>query len=345
MTRRGEQTGGHSARQIQLINTLLEEEAPLPLKQATDQLFTLLAAYAGLEEPVHRDNLKLPTGTAIGPYWAAMCLKDFLRTQRFMSGIYRAVSDARKKNPGEQIHILYAGTGPFATLVLPIMARFSAKEIAVTLLDVHAANLVMLEKVLDALGFQDRVKAFIQADAATYQLTDSSKVHIAIAETMQHALEREPQAAISLNLAPQLAADTVWIPQNIRIKAALMNMQKDRDRQFGLLPEGETSYRILGRVLDLNAHTAREMAVRIAENHPALEECRLDIPAEQAKTFPWLALFTHIQIYGSYALHAWDSALCAPRLLAHFPDLPSLPQQVNFTYRMGVTPGFDFSLH
>lgn len=345
MTRGSELPGFDNVRQIQLINTLLEEETPLPLKQAADELFTLLVADAGLDEPVHRDNLKLTAGTAIGPYWAAMCLQDFLRTQRFMRGIYQAVSDAREKHLGEQIHILYAGTGPFATLVLPVMARFSAKEIAVSLLDVHEANLVMLEKVLSALGVQDRVKAFIHADAATYQLTDSSKVHIAISETMQHALEREPQVAISLNLAPQLAADTVWIPKNIRIEAALMNMQQDQDRQFGLLPEGETSYRILGRVLDLNVQAAREMAARVAENYPAVEKYRLDIPAEQAKTFPWLALFTHIQIYGSYALHAWDSALCVPRLLANLPDLPSLPQQVNFAYRMGAMPGFDFSFH
>lgn len=330
-------------RLLQLVNILLEEENPLHIQAAADELFKLLAELAKLDEQMHRDPLKLASGAAIGPYWAAMCLQDAVRTQRFMRGISQAVSDAQEKHPGEQIHILYAGTGPFATLMLPVMARFSATEITVTLLDIHETNLAMLKKVLDALGFQDRIKAFIHADAATYDLSGVGKIHIVVTETMQHALEREPQVAISLNFASRLAADVVWIPQNIRIEAALMNMHKDEGRQFGLLPEGETSYRILGRVLDLNLQTAQKMAARVAENDPALEECKLIIPAEQAKSFLWLVLFTDIQIYGSYSLQAWDSALCTPRILAKLTDRPSLPQAVCFNYRMGENPGFDCS--
>lgn len=326
----------HKKRLHQLIHTLLQEDTPLDILQAADELFTLLADQAGLDEKKHSDHLKLATGTAIGPYWAAMCLQDFLRTQRFMRGILQAVSDVRKNNPDEQVHILYVGAGPFATLVLPLMARFTAKEISVSLLDVQEHVLDMQKKILKVVGFQDRVRAFIHADATTFQIKGLGKIHIVVAETMQHALEREPQVAITLNLAPQLTDDTVWIPQNIRIDAALMNIPKDA-------AEGETSHQLLARVFDLHLVTAQKMAARMAQKHPPLEAFRLDIPAQSAHEYPWLALLTEIHIYGEYSLHACDSALCAPRLLAKLTDRSSLPQAISFNYRMGENPGFDFT--
>lgn len=323
----------------QLMDAMLEEQAPPLLQQTAAELFNALATCSGLDETTHSGNTQLPAGTAIAPYWAASCMQDHLRTQRFMQGIHQAVLDAMNSRPGEKIHLLYAGTGPFAALVLPVLTRFSAEEISVALLDIHESSLFMLEKVLNTLGVQDRVKSLIQADAATYQIPESEEVHIVVAETMQHALEREPQLAISLNLMPQLAPGAIWIPQNIRIEAALMNLPDDTHPPA---PEGSMNYQVLGPVLNVNRRTAEQMAAHWYESKFSWEIPPIELPVEPTGALPWLALLTEIHIYGQYHLRAQDSSLCAPRLLSKLPGLPAYPKSVYFSYKTEASPGFHY---
>jgi hypothetical protein len=328
-----------STRLHQLVDAMLDEQSPTLLQAAADELFTSLATCAGLDKATHSDNTQLPAGTAIAPYWAASCMQDLVRTQRFMQGVHQAVLDAMHSRPGQKTHLLYVGTGPFAALVLPVLTRFSSEEVAVTLLDVHESSLSLLEKVIAVLGVQDRVKTLVHADAATYLIPECEEVHIVVVETMQHALEREPQLAITLNLVPQLAPDTIWIPQNIRIEAALIHIQEDHKQSA---TQGDIDRRILGPVLNLNRQTAGQMAAQRVGNPLSWEAHPIDIPLEQAEALPWLALLTEIHIYGKYYLQARDSALCAPRLLTKLNDLSVFPKSVCFSYSMAAPPGFHY---
>ena len=47
-----------------------------------------------------------------------MCVDDIMRTRRFVRGVYHAMADMLNAREGK-INLLYAGTGPFAMLVLP----------------------------------------------------------------------------------------------------------------------------------------------------------------------------------------------------------------------------------
>lgn len=68
-------------------------------------------------------------------------MQDVARSKLFMSGIYQAICDVfeRRDEGGdrghEEVHILYAGTGPYGLLLVPILPLFAEKNIHVTLLE------------------------------------------------------------------------------------------------------------------------------------------------------------------------------------------------------------------
>ena len=88
---------------LALITTsLLEDEIDFrSLSQSTDQLFRLLMEVTEMSgiESGHRQPLLLPDGKGIGPYWAAMCVNDMLRTRKFVRGLYFAIKEAQKIFP------------------------------------------------------------------------------------------------------------------------------------------------------------------------------------------------------------------------------------------------------
>ena len=81
-------------------------------------------------------NIQSATGISLTTNYAADCLKDTIRTVRFLRGLDDAVKDQLEKG-SRKVHILYAGTGPFATLALPIMNKYSADKVTFTLLEIN----------------------------------------------------------------------------------------------------------------------------------------------------------------------------------------------------------------
>lgn len=44
-------------------------------------------SYLDFDSNESRENVKLKSGTAIGTTWAAMCIQDIVRTERFLKAI------------------------------------------------------------------------------------------------------------------------------------------------------------------------------------------------------------------------------------------------------------------
>lgn len=162
-----------------------------------------------------RDHIQTINGNAIGTFWAAKCVREIFRTQRFSRALYSSVLEAKGQNK-RPIHVLYAGTGPFATLALPVMMMLKPEDVQFTFLEINPESIEVLEQVIDLFDLQAYVKNIHQCDASLWDVP-SSGIDIVISETMCRALIAEPQVAIMLNLASQLPRDVVFLPEEIKV--------------------------------------------------------------------------------------------------------------------------------
>lgn len=295
------------------------------LSAAANAFYDLCAALSKWEDGAKK-NIQLPSGKAISPEDAARCIQDFMRTAKFLQGLEAAIRTAQQRFPQQTLNILYAGCGPFAPLALAIATRFSAAEIRFTLLDVHQESLDNAQRLFYKLGLTDRVASLILADAATYQWPAALPLHLVVSETMQRALDKEPQVAITQNLALQLCEGGILIPENIRVEAVLCIAAKE-------FPEagGGDQFRIsLGVLMDLN----KEMAASELLTTAAV----MQAPADLAE-LPHCMLFTTITVFDGIVLNAYESGLTYPMTLYPLGKIKA-GEILEIQYELGTAPGF-----
>lgn len=302
----------------------------LPAYHACKDLHALLLNTTGLsaQDTEQLKDINLPAGKALAPFYAAACILDPLRTKKFVRGVFEAVGSAQKAFPGQKLHLVYAGTGPFATLILPLCMVFSPAELGFTLLEVHSESVKHLKKVIEVFELQDFIHSIEETDATRYQATQA--IHILLIETMQAALAGEPQLAITRNLASQLAPGGMLIPQAITIQAGLLDPVKEHAYLTGISTQ-RNSYTGLSPVFQLDAHTALQKTAITA---------RISVPWTLRKDHPQLMLFTSIRITDSIQLDFWESGLTIPQRM---PDVLFEKDQdawVYLRYLEGEAPKF-----
>lgn len=314
-----------------LTNSLLQPDATYTqMFDATEQLYRLFvdAASMQVDNLQNRADLFLPQGKAIAPIWAAMCVKDFYRTRQLLRGMILGIQSARQLFPGAPVHVVYAGTGPFGALALPLTTIFSPDEVQFTLIEINPVSIQMLRKVIATCRAEAHIREIVQADATTYQV--SSAVHMVVTETMQQALQDEPQVAITQNLAAQLVKDGILIPQRVTVHAGLFNCAKMFE-----LNVPDSIRRLLLKIFDLSDTT-------LQADFP---EVIVDIPQDFETGFSQFCLFTDIHVFGDVHLQIGESGLTQPKVLLQTgKDGKFGVQKIGLQYVQHTKPGFQIRI-
>lgn len=271
----------------------------------------------------------LDSGLAVSPVTAALCAREFLRSAAFIQGAARAVEAAAARCGERPVRVLYAGCGPFAFLLLPLLALWPADRARFTMLDIHAEALAPARRLVAALGLEAAVEDWVQADAAACRLAPDALPDVIVSETMSAALKREPQVAITRNLLGQ-APGASMVPAEVRVDCVLCER-----------PDPGTPWREstpLGQVFALNA-TA--VAAWDAAPDGTLPAAAITLPAALAPCNT-LRLLTEITVFGDIVLRQGDCSLNTPRFLDGKPGFEG-GQQVRFCYRLGADPGIDWT--
>jgi len=273
----------------------------------------------------------LDNGVAINPQAAAHCAVDYERSVVFIRGVYAAMNTLRQQFVDTPLEILYAGCGPFATLLLPLLGKFCPGEFNLHLLDFHQRSLDSVKLLLSHFGFCNHAVQTIKADACNYK--HAGKLHLVIAETMQKSLEQEPQFAVTANLAPQLWDKGVFIPQRIDVALGLADLEK------------KTRCYPLATVCTLSPESAFDQMqlaqTNSGKNGPQLESTIVEVPRMTDIARFDAALFTRICVFEQYRLKDYDSQITLP-LKCH-ELLPLVGgERYRVSYQLGSYPRFNF---
>jgi predicted RNA methylase len=295
------------------------------MKQSVDRMYSIYRSISEVNADDQNDpHIIVPSGKAISPSMAAHCLLEMKRTAMFIRGIYEAFDAKLEEQENLPIHILYAGTGPYATLVTPLLLLFDPSKIKVDLLDINPVSLNSAVKVLKQLGLEQFVGAVYLADAAVFKA--ERDYDVVISETMQAALKKEPQVAIMQNLIPQMKKDAIFIPETITVEAAMVSRGKWNAETYVF--EGIQRIKI-GELM------------RVDKSLPEKGNFRrvLDFP-EKIGECKQLKFYTTIRTFGNHWLLEGDCSLNIPLKVRELDEGEG--ETITFWYEQGEIPGIHF---
>ena len=319
-----------------ISDTILDEtSSPEELRGALDAFVMLCSEITSIEPDPSFDawaeDSLLANGVAINPKAAAHCALDYDRSVVFIRGVYAAISALRPRFSDTPLEILYAGCGPFATLLLPLLGKFLPGEFNLYLLDFHQRSLDSVKLLLNHFGFCAHAVQTIKADACSYK--HERKLHMVIAETMQKSLEQEPQFAVTANLAHQLCDEGIFIPQEIDVTLCLADLEK------------ATRCYPLATVCTLSPESAFDQMQGAQANsekiNPQLESTIVEIPRMADIARFDAALFTHIRVFEQYQLKDYDSQITLPLKCHELLPLAG-GERYRVSYQLGGYPKFNF---
>jgi len=299
---------------LHLTSTIQQEvQIARQLAFAYDELLTNAMPDARFKniEPTTIDG-----GVALSSQHALDCLQDPLRTVRFLKGIYEAIQDCFQLFPSQKINVLYAGSGPGAPLMLPLLSQFDPSQLSVTVIDINETSISSLRSIIEFLGLESYVRDLIKADATSFQFPNNIPLHILVSETMDKALTKEPQVAITQNLAPQIVEKGLLIPSEIKLFGEHTFYSKEPyfDNDKDVLNPGNTlktkdKKELFSITKDIDATPSfifRSDAIATPKNF---------------KETPDISIYAEIHIYRKQVLHKSESQISNPYCVASLYNL------------------------
>jgi len=305
--------------------------------------FYLKISEVDLENDENRKDIHLSNGKALGTSWAARCVDDIIRTKQFISGVYQAVKKLLDEHPEKTVHLLYAGTGPFATLVTPLTTLFSSDQLQFTFLELNPVSYQKVQRVVQQIGIAHYVRRIVQTDATTYQIPADERVDILLSETMQNALKREQQVPIIYNLLQQIDNEVILIPEVIELQLVGINAARNRDRM--MYNSEEPYHQILGSFFKLDIPSVRAFYANHQDlsNTHVFSDQYFKITENLRKDFPELYVFTRLCVYQNIEILPFESGLTIPYKLADLDDRENESSSIRVAYELSEDPDIRFS--
>ena len=215
--------------------------------------------------------------------------------------------DALKIFPSEKINLLYAGCGPGAPLILPLLSHFNSEQLFITLLDINESSIHSIKTLIKSLELDLYFRDIILIDATQYIHPKDIPLHIVLSETMDKGLTKEPQVRITQNLAPQLIEGGIFIPEEIEIYTEHTFYSK------------EPYFDIYKNVLDIgnsiptiNKQTLFTITKTIAKEPPFnFESNWIEVPNNVEDT-PDISIVANVKIYKDQILIKGESLISNP---------------------------------
>ena len=239
---------------------------------------------------------------------------------------------------------MYAGTGPFATLITPLTTLFSSDQLQVTLLELNPVSFQKIQQVVQQMEIGAYVRRIVQTDATTYQIPADEQIDILLSETMQNALKREQQVPIIYNLLQQIDYEVILIPEVIELQLAVMNPTINRNRMLN--GSKESCNQVLGSFFKLDVPSVRTFYT----NHQHLSNTHrfpnqdFKITEDLRKKFPELYVFTRLCVYQDIEILLSESGLTIPFRLRKLDDQKKKITTINIAYELGEEPDVHFSI-
>lgn len=302
-------------------NILFSGDDYLKIKRGTDSLYRQFSEHTGVTagDLTHAQYIETESGLAVAIEHAAHCLKDIMRTTRFLRGIYLAIED-RAEAPST-VRILYAGCGPYSTLLTPLTSQFTSDQVQFTMMDINPEAMRSTQLLYEKLSLTDYLEDCRVADATSPDLSLQGDYDIIISETMAQALKVECQVPLTRNMVKYLGPNGTFIPQRISVDAHLCGYAKESH-------PSEAPKVLVGNVYTLDFKKVPEEGY----------QSKLIIPET---SFTDLVLYTSIQIYQSEVIQHHESGLTVPILAG--AALTSGFNKINFTYLEGTSCDYEIS--
>jgi len=247
------------------------------------------------------------------------CLADYVRTSRFLKGLFLHIEDL--ENDNENIEVVDAGCGPLPFFGL--MAALKSEKASVTCLEINEASAEMARKIIANAGLSDRVKV-IWTDATKY--SHDKEIDLLFTETMYAGLtNKEPIIQILMNLCEQLSEKSRVVPEWVTVDAGLI---RDRDR-------GE----IFGNHshIDLQKSGFAELTELIRftkDNLSDVIELEFDV-ADLPEGLYRLVINSRVGLHDSLTLDNGESCITSPLELAYPVSIDAFSERLIATYKAG----------
>lgn len=268
-------------------------------------------------------------GLAISPSNAARCTDDYVRTIQFIRGAHAAVEELLHQGKGS-VHLLYAGCGPLAVLLIPLLLKFKNQPVRFTVVDIHEESIQSVNSILNQLSLSSPSINLKCGDAMTCLEDLADKPDVVLVEVMQAGLKTEPQVAVCKQIMIKYPLATL-IPESI----ALSLKWVDPEIEFSQFEENKASYRRdLGVVFKVDK---TEIAGWSNIENDFVPAAAITIP-DDLDLSGVIQIFTEIQVYKGVEIRTYQSGLTTP-LNFDIKILESLGKKICFHYKLLDNPG------